>query len=136
MQSTSTLPDKPSELIRLALGDLELVEQDPRYKVHMNDWHWANPDGICSVCLAGCVMSKTLKSNPSERISPSKFSSDTKNKLTALDRFREGFITAGFSVMGINLRGKNRNHVNYADDSKLFKEQMNKLADDLAAEGL
>lgn len=32
-------PDKLSDLITLALNDLELVEKDPKYKVNMDVWH-------------------------------------------------------------------------------------------------
>ena len=54
------LPNKPSELIRLALSDLEECEQDPKYAVDMGSWH--RPVGAqCLVCLAGSVMAKTMK---------------------------------------------------------------------------
>lgn len=68
------LPNKPSELIRLAVKDLVLVENDKRYSVNMHEWHtpWFVDNDydidyeseesviICSVCFAGSVMAKTL----------------------------------------------------------------------------
>ena len=33
------LPDKPSELIRVALGDLAKCMADPRYFIDMRGWH-------------------------------------------------------------------------------------------------
>lgn len=49
---------KPSALLRLALSDLRKVEQDPRYKVNMERWHYPDADG-CNVCLAGAVLAMT-----------------------------------------------------------------------------
>lgn len=68
------LPNKLSELIRLAMKDLELVENDEKYKVDMDmgSWHfpWFSEEAehfdvddeveVCNVCLAGAVMAKTL----------------------------------------------------------------------------
>ena len=59
MSAVATLPDKPSELIRLALSDLEKCEGDSRYEVDMNEWHVPTQKGhVCYVCLAGSVMAK------------------------------------------------------------------------------
>ena len=58
------LPDKPSELIRLAIRDMQLCERDPRYNLNMNQWHsGGSSDGerVCQVCMAGSVMAKTLQ---------------------------------------------------------------------------
>ena len=37
-QTQNALPDKPSELIRVALSDLEKTEADDRYEVHIEEW--------------------------------------------------------------------------------------------------
>lgn len=58
------LPDKPSELIRLALKDLRKTErQFWKYKIDMDIWHSGKTSTLsrCSVCLAGAVMAQTLK---------------------------------------------------------------------------
>lgn len=39
MTTAVDLPEKPSELIRLALRDLETVEANPHYEVNMASWH-------------------------------------------------------------------------------------------------
>ena len=52
-------PEKPSDILRMGLDDLEKVEADPRFKVHMADW-WREEEGFCRVCFAGSVMAKTL----------------------------------------------------------------------------
>lgn len=59
----TTLPDKLSDLLELALGDLEKVEAMPEvYEVDMSDWHLPQRDefggrcGRCTVCLAGAVI--------------------------------------------------------------------------------
>ena len=59
----SRLPDRPSDLLELALVDLALAEADGRYLVNM--WHWHLPalvasDEACEACLAGSVMAFSL----------------------------------------------------------------------------
>jgi hypothetical protein len=55
-----TLPNKPSELIRVALKDLEEAERDPHYEVEMCTWHRpSSTTGVCTVCLAGSVLAKS-----------------------------------------------------------------------------
>ena len=84
------LPNNPSELILLALHDLELCEKDDRYKIEMVYWHVPRTKGYCHVCLGGSVMAKTLDCDPSKDINPL----DTKfhKQLNALDQFRKGNI--------------------------------------------
>ena len=36
---TSKLPDKPSELILIALKDLRAAEASEKYDINMEDWH-------------------------------------------------------------------------------------------------
>lgn len=120
---TTKLPEKPSELLKLAMLDLEKVEADPRYRVDMGEWH--KPNGRCSVCLAGSVMAKTLGLPPNKddpfydgrrrraeiirwrlpdyRTSPASPDVDPtiSFKLFALDCFRNGDITCAFGYLGI-----------------------------------
>ncbi len=110
----NALPDKPSELIRVALADLEKCEKDPDYEIFMGVWHSPKPAGYCEVCLAGAVIAKTLGSDKGESIAPydyyppsetsAKLSSDTSDKLSALDKFRTGNIWDGLSCMILPLR--------------------------------
>lgn len=101
------LPKKPSELITLALKDMELsIAQG--HRIYMGDWvnrNNKNPK-VCSVCLAGSVMLQSLKLTPEfgKEIIPSndseadnndsyvhmQFSKPTYNGLTALNSFRRG----------------------------------------------
>ena len=43
------LPEKKSELIRLALKNLQECEEDPKYKVNMARWHDLDIDGSVHV---------------------------------------------------------------------------------------
>lgn len=64
------LPDEPSKLIRVALRDLEKCENDFRYRVDMSFWHNASEEtGVCSVCLAGATLAKTMGAPPGETVS-------------------------------------------------------------------
>ena len=98
------LPDKPSELIRLALEDLRKAEADPRYTVNMNVWHEEQLDGearrTCSVCLAGAVMAGTLEKSPFDVLEPENCGRH-QSKLKALNQFRMGELHAGLSLIPI-----------------------------------
>ena len=47
-----------SGLLRVALADFELCEQDPQYTINM--FHWHLPHSPCAVCFAGGVMAQTI----------------------------------------------------------------------------
>lgn len=77
------LPNKPSELIAIALADLIKVEKSKKFRVAMGAWHWTPPgSNVCHVCLAGAVMACTLKSreiyepsfNRTHSLTPTSFS--------------------------------------------------------------
>lgn len=80
------LPEKVSELIRLALADLRKIEGDNRYVVNMMTWHvptWHGGSEECSVCLAGAVMAKTLHAEICQRVDPIAIA-ETQHDLMAL----------------------------------------------------
>ena len=103
MKEKSKLPNRPSLLIAVALDDLELVIQDPRYSIGMGDWHNPNTlDGTCMVCLAGAVMAKTFDVSTEQKLFPHNVAFDGRphclkdvEKLEALDSFRSGHILGG-----------------------------------------
>lgn len=133
------LPDLPSALIRVAVRDLEAVEQDERYIVDMETWHDpSNVPDVCSVCLAGAVIARAGNS-PMHNISPFNFESiDVRFKLCALDSFRSGDIAVGVAYMympGRNTMIKDRDITEYDLDPARFKREMLVLADDLEREG-
>lgn len=133
-----TLPDKPSELIDLALHDLELCEKDPRYEIDMQDWH--NPqgeNGRCAVCFAGATLAKSLDVTPSELKEPPDFDEDTEAKLGALNEFRTGDVQDGLDLMGIYLEPNlDVEVVYYSTNPDGFKADMRKLANTLEEHGL
>ncbi len=54
------LPAKLSDLLELAVRDVQKCEAEPaRFKLHMGNWH--KPDnGACVVCMAGAIMAQTI----------------------------------------------------------------------------
>ncbi len=108
----STLPNKPSQLIKLALTDLETVEKNPRYEIDMERWHepWIermDSDGhreyICHVCLAGAVLANTFKEDYHKNFDPYHFSPEVKTKLIAIDYLRQGEIEDAFDRLQLEL---------------------------------
>lgn len=142
-----TLPDKPSELIRVALADLEAVERSKKYVVNMGTWHEpkGTPGGTkCEVCLAGAVMAKSLKNNPAKNLIPDEdFEDDLPGKLNALDSLRMGDVPLALGELGFDdicdsemAYDLERSIVSYHDDPKRFKVEMQMLAYALEDESL
>ena len=148
----TTLPDKPSELIRVAIADLEKCEQDPRYVIEMSVWHedatvvrtdadeQGKPDAICAVCLAGAVMAKSLGTKPDGRATPSMVvdGEADRGRLLALDSLRVGDMVGAMLSLGLDEPEDTsvRSVAAYHDDSIRFKSDMRRLADDLERAGL
>lgn len=133
-----TLPDKPSELIRLALADLALCAADPNYRIDMTDWH--SPDnGVCQVCLAGAVMAKSLNAPPAAGLHWIDFP-DNSHKIESLNDFRMGDVGRALAVLDIDVPDDgdyvfNRTITPYDKDPDAFMADMRHLADDLDAAG-
>ena len=101
----NVLPDKPSDLVRLALRDMEAAEASPFYVVDQDVWHRPPPpglaDGPCRVNSAGCVMAMTLGADRHKNLRPSDFDDNVRRKLLAVDFFRVGEVTYAFDQMGL-----------------------------------
>lgn len=130
------LPDKPSELIMLALKDLVCIRNTPGYIVDMEYWHRSQGD-TCSVCLAGAVIAGTLKS-PKQTTLPCDFDDDIRNKLLALNKFRLGHLYRAFRYLGLPFPSNYSRRIPitaYEDDPEQFLMEMKGLANALAAGG-
>ena len=136
----STLPDKASALIRVALRDLEAVESDDRYTVQMSLWHDERKSGGCAVCFAGAVMAKSLGAVLGQHYDPRDFKGD-EQKLTALNELRSGRVGVGLTDLGLDdndehLWAFDRSIADYKHSPADFKADMRALADDLEKAGL
>lgn len=134
----NNLPNKPSELILLALHDLELCEADKNYKIAMGTWHIPHKK-YCSVCFAGAVMAKELNYPLEKYVGWSSVSCEPEHKkFVALDNFRTGATIMAFGFMGLksNLGYEfDRSICQYKDNKTKFKEDMTCLAFDLMDAG-
>lgn len=83
------LPNKQSELLRLAIADARKCQADPNYILTMVQWH-AKIGEHCHVCLAGAVVAKTLNSASYLCRCPGDFDPDTNEKLKIIDYLRRG----------------------------------------------
>lgn len=113
------LPNKASELIRLAIGDLEKAEASERYVIDMGNWH--TPENLikgslysdkCAICLAGAVMAFSLDIDPGIHCEPVDLDAVNGWKLRAL-------IGGSFDA--------------YEQSPEEFKKKMREMADALAA---
>lgn len=136
------LPDKLSDLIRVALADLRKVEAMPEtYSVDMTAWHvppnyWYK---TCRVCLAGAVISQTLCEPATGVSSPGCFPLDVADKLHALDLVRTGQIGAARTMLAHENSDYNPYLYEqvplYGKGAEEFHRCLGDIADRLEAEG-
>ena len=129
------LPDKPSELIDVALADLRKAEKDG-CMIDMGEWH-VPFDGSCSVCAAGAVMRRGVSDNL--EVGPSYFNETTDNKLCAIDQLRVGFVYEALVMLEIPRAGvvvKNCEITHYDYDRTKFYRDLRRLAARLRKAGL
>lgn len=139
---TPQLANKPSECIIQAVADLVSVEKIKKtYTVDMNTFHEHEGNGLrCSVCFAGAVIARA-GNDPKVYIEPSYFPDDVRNKLHALDDFRNGDLSNGLRRFGVKkipivLQSEYVNITDYQDNPKQFKKDMLELASNLTLLGL
>lgn len=127
----SPLPDKLSDLILVALDDLEKVENDPRYDINMGWWHRPGVyNQKCLVCLAGSVMAKSLGTSPERTRYPNDFDDKTEAKLDALNWARVGDVDYALHHLDVpqsSYTSFNRSVVDYSDDPEQFKADMREI---------
>jgi len=83
----SNLPSRVSDLIRLAIKDLEVCEADPLYEIDLSYWHmYDQKNKVCLVCLAGALMAKSLGVEYKENRYPT---GEVEPQLRLIDAIRE-----------------------------------------------
>ena len=124
-----SLPDRPSELLQLALDDLRKCEADPRFKIDMSQW--VTPvNEVCYVCLAGSVMIQELGASPEKWCAPLHFQYGVSDKLWALNQFRLGLLCSAYKFLGRELPENLPERVcvtRHNDDKEQFHQDMESL---------
>ena len=85
-RETDTLPDKPSELLELALHDFKICMKSKDYKYSTKSWHIPNGE-ICEICFGGAIMAQTLFLPKNQKHSLKTVPYKTGLKLAAVDNF-------------------------------------------------
>lgn len=96
------LPVMPSALLQLAMDDFERAVADPGIRIDMDSWMVRDEEeGICYVCLAGCVMLQTLNLNRENPflILEQDVSRDVSWRMRAIDEFRQGYVKNGVRLL-------------------------------------
>lgn len=136
----TNLPEKPSELIRLALRYLRLAETNSAYTVDMMVWHYPDAKtGKCRIGLAGAIMAGCLDADPTKQLTPYGYPAQTVQKLCALNRFRQGRIKHALNAMHIypdDRTPPDRAVTPYATNPDIFKTDLEYMADELEFAGL
>lgn len=140
-KTKSVLPDKLSELLMVALKDLEKAEESPKHQINMRTWHGGSTEHEeCEVCLAGSVMAFTLNTPHNEPSYPGLFSINTMRKLLALNHLRVGNVAAALEAINEpkmrEIPASAFQIIAYELYPKLFKLRLTQLAKDLKRNGL
>lgn len=134
------LPRRLSDLLELAIEDLEKCEANGRYDIDMGHWHLPLRDG-CAVCLAGGIMAQTMGVDVKTKVRYPwhRWPDYIAARMCALNSLREGEIARALEHIG---RGSephpftNENYpVPYEKDPEAFKSVMRCIANDLRREG-
>ena len=139
------LPDKFSDLLRVALDDLIAAEKHPDVSINMAEWlHKSAHNDRCQVCMAGSIMLKDQginKFSSGRQIYPEDFDKDSCRKLRAIDALRFGDIIGAWEkIHEVHINNAPKNirqkiyHANiecealptksYRDDPKKNKNQI------------
>ena len=96
------VPDKLSALVRLAIEDGEALDRNV-YSAFAFNWHipLENSDWECEVCLAGMVIANSFKVSRDTIVDIDQFSDGSvRNKLSAINAFRAGYIGEALGYLG------------------------------------
>ena len=86
-------PETLHELLALALADYDIISQRPGYVIDMMSWHAPkDKERTCHVCLAGCVIARTLQYDKDICAIPDDFDENWAEALEYLDDLRLGII--------------------------------------------
>ena len=155
MELTANLPNKLSGVIMIALEDLRIVEKSKKYEVDMSEWHSMRPyndpnNPICFVCFAGAIISQSPGVDIDRCVSPSSFKEPDNHKLRCLNYLRCYEFEATFDIfnyeelitplqlnivkkLDLYFRGCK---IEYEEDPRAFKQNMETVAAFLQEEGL
>ena len=92
------LPDTMHGLLAAAIADARRLDRN-LYRPHHHHWHLPDDDGLCSVCLAGMSIARTLKWPAGNTARPWDFPEATQHKLEALNAMRCGCWRAAYRVL-------------------------------------
>lgn len=94
------LPNKPSEILRLALTDFETMESSTNVYIDMTDWV-KDCYGGCSICLAGAVMKNSLNISGIDELSY-----ENKSKMEFINCIRLGNISMALNSLNLYSDGE------------------------------
>lgn len=144
------LSNKPSEAILQAIEDLEWCEQDPRYRIDMDDWH-TPVDDVCYVCQAGAILTRRVAQDRRDEylslMSASNIDIGNREvlKIKAFDELRNGYVEEFLIQWGVYAPHVYKlaemvyddvwEWVKYNDDEEQYKDNMRIVSRVLKEEG-
>ena len=92
------LPSTLSGLLESAIVDAEELDRF-HYIPCSENWHSSRYSDTCEICLAGCLISGTLRNSHRRTLVPNMFSADTEHKLVVVDAMRSGEWRSAFKCL-------------------------------------
>jgi hypothetical protein len=135
------LPTKPSALLKLALKDLELCEEDPRYRVEMGAIYHHPGQDKTSVCLVGCVLAKSCCVPLRDVAGPWYLGDDGWVKFNFIDHVSTGLYYSGlYPARASRLEEPAEDFtfpsmVRYRDNKNHYKSRIAQIAQEYAIRG-
>ena len=96
--NNTTLPNTLNGLLAVAVNDARSINHR-HYVPHFGYWHEPEVDGRCGVCLAGCVIARTLHYNRDHEVFINSFASPIRTKIEALDKMRIGSFSKAYRTL-------------------------------------
>lgn len=135
LNDKSKLPAAPSQLIRLAVSDLEKCERHGGYRIVFDKFCEPDNQDFC-VSPAGAVMVQTLAAEYGIKHLPREFGPD-RDRLLAIDFFAHGYRGAGLHLCGHKNRVRAPDRITpYQTNRAAFKRELLAVAGSLEAEGI
>ena len=96
IREATRLPSTLSGLLETALDDASSLNRET-YTPYSDFWHRSRLDDVCEVCLAGCLIARTLDNRPAFTLLPIMFSTNTRRKLETVNLMRLGNWYSAFT---------------------------------------
>lgn len=124
------LPNKLSDLLELAVRDVQKCEAEPtRFRIDMGRWHTPLLSGTCAVCMAGAVLAQTIGVADGQYVAWKRIVEQA--QLVAINELRTGDFVDAAHTLDIVVEGLAQGQQDALDDAaNLVRDSLPPLSED------